>query len=698
MGKGQKKRTSYWFKRRLRGICQSTALLIFLGLFFAAVFCPAPVHAQSADIAAFPQSYQSALEALKASHPTWTFVPVYVSHDWNTVVAKEMQNGRSLVENSSDNWKEEGAYDQGRWFYASKEILEYYMDPRNALTEDRIFQFEQLSFNEEYHTEEGLKAFLDNTFMGKGALVPNTVMTYPFLIYACGKHEDVRTSPFHLAARIFQEQGSGGSPLISGNWEGCNGIYKGYYNYFNIGATGNTNAEIIENGLKYAKEKWGKEIKDDSGKVIATDQGAYNAIFEGSKFVAKNYIKAGQDTLYLQKYDLVSASICTHQYMQNIAAPTSEAKKIRNLYNSANTLGSPFVFHIPVYQNMPAQACKEPTSSTNIVLNIPTDMTVTKVRVDGVEYEGANYYDYSSKIRRLVVTMPDGNRRKASIEIKDANGNVTRGLYWNLTYQQTYYVATSGAKEALNNDIYLVLPDSIKPTEIWLDGMTYAATLEGVWAKVTAGDANARTAIAYIYDENGTPKDMYVWTLAYGEDGYMATLQTQLQGLISTCDFSARLQDKIGIRYITGIREQLRETLLGSGVDGYRLKEYGTITMPSAARATGPMLKGAANTVSGVSYGTAKDGSAMDAVFKSENGMLYFSNVLTDLTWEHCKTEFAFRSYLILEKNGQEITLYGPITVRSLYSVAQEMLAKGAYEGDAERQRLEKLIEKTDAQ
>ena len=698
MKKGQKKRTSYWLGKRLRDMGAGTGLFILLSVVFVTLFCRVPVHAQSADIAAFPQSYQSALEALKAAHPTWTFVPVYVSHDWNTVVAKEMQNGRSLVHKSLANCTKEGAYDQGNWFYASREILEYYMDPRNALTEERIFQFEQLSFNEEYHTLEGLELFLDNTFMGKGAKVPNTSMTFPFLIYACGKHADVRTSPFHLAARIYQEQGSGGSALISGDWDGCNGIYKGYYNYFNFGASGNTNYDIIENGLKYAMKNWGKELKDDSGKVIDANQGAYNAILGGSKLLAKNYIKEGQDTLYLQKYDLVSSTICTHQYMQNISAPTTEAKKIRDLYDSAKTLVSPFVFHIPVYQNMPAQVCQKPTSSTNIVLNIPTDMTVTKVRVDGVEYEGDNYYDYSSKNRRLVVTMPDGNRRKASIEIKDANGNVTRGLYWDLTYQGTYYVATSGAKEALNNDIYLVLPDGIKPSEIWLDGRAYAATLEGVWAKVTAGDANARTAIAYIYDENGSPKDMYVWTLAYGEDGYMATLQTQLQGLISTCDYSIRLQEKIGIRYITGIRQQLRETLLSSGVDGYRLKEYGTITMPNAARATGPMLKGAETTVSGVSYGTAKDGSTMDAVFNRENGMLYFSNVLTELAWEHCKTEFAFRSYLILEQNGREITLYGPITVRSLYAVAQEMLANGEYEGDAEKQKLEKLIERGDAQ
>lgn len=661
------RRGAYSKALRILAVCLS----VLLGMLFVLEYCPIPVHAQSADIAAFPQSYQSALSTLKEKHPSWTFVPVVTGIDWNTAVSKELQDGRSLVYKSFANCTKEGAYDQGNWFYASKEILAYYMDPRNNLTEERIFQFEQLSFNEEYHTQAGLEVFLNNTFMGNGAKVPNTAMTYPFLIYACGKHADVRTSPFHLAARIYQEQGKGTSPLISGTVEG----YEGYYNYFNFGASGNTNAEVIKNGLEYAKKNWGKEMLDDAGNVVDAEQGAYNAIFGGSKLLAKNYIKKGQDTLYLQKFDLVSSTPFTHQYMQNISAPTTEAKTIKNLYTSASSLECPFVFHIPVYQNMPAQACPMPTSSTNIVLFIPTDMTLTKVMVDGVEYEGTNYYDYASRKRRLVVTLPDGNRRNAAIEIKDANGQVINGYYWKLTYQGTYYEAVAGSKPVLTNDIYLELPDNISASEAWLDGIPYAVTMESGRARVTAPDQNAGTAVIYSYDADGSPKDMHVWTLVYGADGYEAKLQPELQGLLNVFGFSVRTQGEIGLRFITGISEQTRESLLADGIDGYRLKEYGTITMPNAARETLPMIKGGQYTVSGISYGTLANGTKLDAVYDTRDGKILFSNVLTQLTPYYYRTAFAFRGYVVLEKESREIVLYGPVLVRNLYSVAKEMLS-----------------------
>ena len=57
--------------------------------------------------------------------------------------------------------------------------------------------------------------------------------------------------------------------------------------------------------------------------------------------------------------------------MQNISAPTSEALSIKKLYAGAGALESPFVFNIPVYENMPGQACTAPTVSTNVVLALP---------------------------------------------------------------------------------------------------------------------------------------------------------------------------------------------------------------------------------------------------------------------------------------------------------------------------------------
>ena len=98
-------------------------------------------------------------------------------------------------------------------------------------------------------------------------------------------------------------------------------------------------------------------------------------ILGGAEVISANYIRKGQDTLYLQKFNVsptASNPIYTHQYMQNISAPTTEALSIKKLYESAGALENTFVFKIPVYENMPASPCPMPTSSTNVVLQVPS--------------------------------------------------------------------------------------------------------------------------------------------------------------------------------------------------------------------------------------------------------------------------------------------------------------------------------------
>lgn len=62
-----------------------------------------------------------------------------------------------------------GAYDfnggywyglDGSWVAASKEIIMYYMDPRNFLNDTYIFMFENQSYDPSYQTESGVKLFL----------------------------------------------------------------------------------------------------------------------------------------------------------------------------------------------------------------------------------------------------------------------------------------------------------------------------------------------------------------------------------------------------------------------------------------------------------------------------------------------------------------------------------------------------------
>lgn len=545
----------------------------------------------SADIAKFPESYHSGLSALKKAHPQWVFVPMETGLDWNTVITEELKGGRSLVYKSFPNYTKEGAYDDGNWFYASREILEYYMDPRNAMTDNRIFQFELLTYNETYHTEEAVESFLSNTFMKSDTNAPGTVMTYAHIFWAIGAEEGREVSPFHLASRVYQEQGQGTSPLISGTYPG----YEGYYNHFNVGASGTTTEEVIVNGLKYAKEKnW---------------YNAYFSILGGADTIAANYIKKGQDTLYLQKYNVNpngSYALYTHQYMQNISAPTTEASSIKKLYASANSLENSFVFKIPVYNNMPETACPYPESSTNVVLQIPSGYNST----------------------------------------------------------------------------------------VWVGGIPYEAESRNSRQIVKAVDDKATDAVVYSYNSEGVPTGMYVWILTYENGAYTVTAQPDLKDLLSYHGFSIRISGDPGIRLKTGISKDLKKTLIDSGVNGYKLKEYGTLVTDNADWTTKPLIKGGEGVMTGVSYGTDSSGNKLDMVYETVDGRQRFTSVLVGLPTTVYKTDYSFRGYVVLEKSGKETVIYGPVRARSMTGLATQVLDSGAYEKDsAEDLFLRQLLE-----
>lgn len=304
------------------------------------------VRSGNEDILSFPESYRAALVQLKAAHPNWTFVPMRTNLNWSDVVDAEMQNNRSWVyRTKGDGWKAEPAAQNG-WYIASRSAVEYCLDPRNFTSDPYIFMFEQLTYNAQNHTEAAVQNILNGSFM-EGE-VPGEGTTYAQAFYNIGNSLGV--SPFHLACRVYQEQGtSGTSPLISGTYPG----YEGYYNYYNIGASGGSEETIYVNGLTTAKNKgWDTRLKSLSG---------------GAEFISKNYILKGQDTLYLQKFDVDASynGLYSHQYQQNITAPMSEGSQIRTAYNRAGALENPFVFKIPVYNNMPASACPSPDSGNS---------------------------------------------------------------------------------------------------------------------------------------------------------------------------------------------------------------------------------------------------------------------------------------------------------------------------------------------
>ncbi len=154
-------------------------------------------------------------------------------------------------------------------------------------------------------------------------------------------------NPYVLCAMIIQEQGQGTSGSISGNTAG----YKGYYNFFNVGAYQAGNMSAVTRGLWYASQ---------SGSYGRPWNSIEKSIVGGSMYYGENYVKQGQDTFYLKKFNVQGSNLYKHQYMTNIEGAAGEGAKLARAYTD-EMKNETLVFKIPVYKNMPETACAKPT-------------------------------------------------------------------------------------------------------------------------------------------------------------------------------------------------------------------------------------------------------------------------------------------------------------------------------------------------
>ena len=155
-------------------------------------------------------------------------------------------------------------------------------------------------------------------------------------------------SPYVIAAMIIQEQGRDGrGNSIKGNYAG----YVGYYNYFNVGAYASDGMEAVERGLWYASQS------GSYGRPWNTPE---SSIIGGAQFYGTNYVNAGQDTLYLKKYNVQGSNMYKHQYMTNVDGAASEGSIFAEGFSDA-LKQTALNFKIPVYTNMPESPCAKPT-------------------------------------------------------------------------------------------------------------------------------------------------------------------------------------------------------------------------------------------------------------------------------------------------------------------------------------------------
>lgn len=213
-------------------------------------------------------------------------------------------------------------------------------------------------------------------------------------------------------------------------------------------------------------------------------------------------------------------------------------------------------------------------------------------------------------------------------------------------------------------------PTGYTDTVLWVDGVAVPAVAVNGMLTATIHDTSAKTAILYKYYSSGAPQEMYAWTLSNTGGGYVATpLPSAMQNLLSYHGCAIRVTGETGLRFISGINQALREQLIGAGVEGFKLLEYGTVVMGSSSMCVYPFIKGGASTNFGRSYWDSGD-----RYIKIEAGRIQFASVLVGIAPQNYNSYYGFRSYAILEKGGVQYIFYGGQVARSLYYVAKQIM------------------------
>ncbi|MBR5451773.1 MAG: SH3 domain-containing protein [Clostridia bacterium] len=207
--------------------------------------------------------------------------------------------------------------------------------------------------------------------------------SYAKAFYAA--HKLTGISAYMMASRIRQEQGTNGNKSGMGKVEG----YEGYYNLWNINTSG---TDKFVQGAQYAKKQgWNTPLK---------------SIMGGSSWLEKRYFKTGQDTLYMQKYDVVDGGngYYWHEYMTYLPAPWLEAT-ILKLAFTEETIKNEAVFKIPIYKNMPSKAVPCPTT------NGTNNNYLQSISIGGIKVP--NFDTYKQSYTDIVISNPT-----STIEVK----------------------------------------------------------------------------------------------------------------------------------------------------------------------------------------------------------------------------------------------------------------------------------------
>ncbi|MEW8956569.1 Ig-like domain-containing protein [Clostridium sp.] len=228
-----------------------------------------------------------------------------------------------------------------RWRTPTLEEVKYYMNPDNFIN-DPVGKYMFLKLN---YTEGITAEHINILLKGKGVLEGKGEV-----FVEAGRRANV--NPIYLVSHSLLETGNGTSKLARGTI--VNKLHRKEYT-------------TDENGNKVAIKVFEKDVParlvynvfgigafDDDANFWGADR-AYregwvtvdDAIIGGAKWIAKNYISIGQDTLYKMKWDFDTTTMW-HQYATDVAWAQKQTIRIKNLISQ---LRNPVLqFEVPKFK------------------------------------------------------------------------------------------------------------------------------------------------------------------------------------------------------------------------------------------------------------------------------------------------------------------------------------------------------------
>lgn len=335
------------------------SLLLALIILLCVTFNQNSIFAQINTIGNFPKSYLTALNGLQKKYPNWQFVADFVPLTFEEALNMQDDLFVKLTNKQYNSWRSmrKGCYDwnknkfistnDGTFYGASREVIAYYLDPRNFLDEDNIFIFLDHSFENNTISVKGIENFVKGTFLSGIISDSNdeySGRSYSEVIFDASQKTNI--NPLILASTILNLNGNNGSELTNG-FKVKN---KKVYNFYKFYSIGNTATEILYNAANFAySQGWTTQSK---------------AIISGAYKYFNDFSHLDNNTYYYQNFNVFDIDGRVFQISQNIEEAVNYTKILHRFYKNIND--TKLVFHIPVFDSLPSSNSPLPSKTTSL--------------------------------------------------------------------------------------------------------------------------------------------------------------------------------------------------------------------------------------------------------------------------------------------------------------------------------------------